>query len=150
MEGRKEACCGTRLGSLEVGEYQMKRGVRVLKYSPLLYLPASGTAGRCGGSHRGDKEAVSRGHQYPEPPKTGTVRGPLTALPQVLCGLLGALLREEECRKAERSLNPPEEVTRDCVGMVIFVQGCEWGCCPRGSKVRLLVYGRGGSVWARG
>merc|ERR1711867_232725 len=55
VEGRKEACCGTRLGSLDVGEYQRKRGVRVLKYSPLLYLPASGTAGRVGGSHRGVK-----------------------------------------------------------------------------------------------
>ena len=74
--------------------------------------------------------------QYPEPPETGKVRGSLSLPSQVPCGLLGALLREEECRKAERSLNPPEEIGCDCMGMVVYVQGYSWGCCPWGSKVR--------------
>ena len=115
---------------------QEGRGMRGPQYSPLLHLPASGTAGRVGGSHRGDKGTVSRGHQYPEPPKTGTVRGPLTAPPQVLCGLLGALLREEECRKAERSLNPLKEGTRKTrtVSVSEEVSGRHWALLPTTSE----------------
>merc|ERR1711867_285087 len=98
-------------------------------------MTASGTAGRVGGSHRGDKGTVSRGHQYPEPPKTGTVRGPLTAPPQVLCGLLGALLREEECRKAERSLNPLKEGKDKDSLQVRRCQGGTGHCCQRQERL---------------